>query len=180
MIYASIRPYAAHSTSISPQYPHQVDEPSINPDVGEGNSISYGIEFSLDPTDDGSGVPDCFEDPDILASLVIQLCTNFQTTRTELSHIKDEREELITALAIALTKISDLKFEKEDMHKAMTDLKDLNGSERIRAEGLVKDLGEALRKVQEGEDAITMLRSKVKESRRGRGLCAYNQSRADA
>ena len=142
----------------------------------------YGIEFSLDPTDDGSGVPDSYEgvialDPDVLASLVIQLRTNFQTTQTELSHVKDEREELITALAIAQTKISDLKFEKEDMRKTMTDLKDLNESERIRAEGLVKDLGEALRKVQEGEDAITMLRSKVEESRRGLMRLQSEQSR---
>lgn len=131
----------------------------------------YGIEFSLDPTDDGSGVPDSYEgvialDPDVLASLVIQLRTNLQSTQTELSHVKLEREELITALAIAQTRISDIKFEKEDMHKAMTDLKGLNDKERSHAEGLERDLGEALRKVQEGEEAIAMLRSKVEESRR--------------
>jgi len=132
----------------------------------------YGMEFSLDPGDDGSGVPDSYEgvialDSDVLASLVIQLRTNLQSTQTELSHIRDEREELITALAIAQTKISDLKFEKEDLRKAMTDLKGFSEKERIRAEGLEKDLGEALRKVQEGEEAIAMLRSKVEESRRG-------------
>lgn len=141
-----------------------------------------GMEFSLDPTDDGSGVPDSYEgvialDPDVLASLVIQLRTNLQSTQTELSHVKDEREELITALAIAQTKISDLKFEKEDMRKAMTDLKGLNEKDRIHAEGLKKDLGEALRKVQEGEEAVSMLRSKVEESRRGLMRLQSEQSR---
>lgn len=132
----------------------------------------YGLEFSLDHGDDGSGVPDSYEDvialdADVLASLVIQLRTNLQSAQTELSHTKDEREELITALAIAQTKISDLKFEKEDIRKAMADLKGLNEKERVRAEGLEKDLGDALRKVQDGEEAVAMLRSKVEESRRG-------------
>ena len=132
----------------------------------------YGIEFPLDLTDDHSGVPDSYEgvialDPDVLASLVIQLRTNLLSTQTEFSHTKTEREELITALAIAQTKISDLKFEKEDMRKAMADIKTLNEKESKRAQTLEKELGEALHKVQESEDAITMLRSKVEESRRG-------------
>ena len=131
----------------------------------------YGIEFQLDPADDHSGVPDSYEgvialDPDVLASLVIQLRTNLLSTQAELSLTKAEREELITALAIAQTKISDLKFEKEDMRKAMADIKALNEKESGRAHALENELGEALRKVQESEDAISMLRSKVEESRR--------------
>jgi len=132
----------------------------------------YGIEFPLDPADDHSGVPDSYEgvialDPDVLASLVIQLRTNLLSTQSEFSHTKAEREELITALAIAQTKISDLKFEKEDMRKAMADIKGLHEKESERAKRLQNDLAEALHKVQESEDAITMLRSKVEESRRG-------------
>jgi len=132
----------------------------------------YGIEFPLDAADDHSGVPDSYEgvialDADVLASLVIQLRTNLLSTQTELSLTKAEREELITALAIAQTKISDLKFEKEDMRKAMADIKTLNEKESERAHTLEKELGEALRKVQESEEAISMLRSKVEESRRG-------------
>lgn len=131
----------------------------------------YGIEFPLDLADDHSGVPDSYEgvialDPDVLASLVIQLRTNLLSTQTELTLTKAEREELITALAIAQTKISDLKFEKEDVRKAMADIKALNEKESERAHTLENELGEALRKVQESEEAISMLRSKVEESRR--------------
>ena len=131
----------------------------------------YGIEFPLDATDDHSGVPDSYEgvialDPDVLASLVIQLRTNLLSTQTELSLTKAEREELITALAIAQTKISDLKFEKEDIRKAMADIKALNENESERARTLDKERADALAKVQESEEAIAMLRSKVEESRR--------------
>jgi chromosome segregation ATPase len=98
----------------------------------------HHFEFSLDSNEDGSGAPDSYEgvlalDQDVLASLVIELRTNLQSTQTELTQIKDDlqstraelthtkdvREELTTALAIAQTKISDLKFEKEDMRKSM-------------------------------------------------------------
>jgi hypothetical protein len=142
----------------------------------------YHIEFSLDLGDDASGVPDSYEgvialDADVLASLVIQLRTNLHSTQTELTHTKDEREELITALAIAQTKIADLQFEKEEMRKAMADLKGLNEKESIRAEGLEGDLREALRKVQEGDEAVAMLRSKVEESRRGLMRLQSEQSR---
>jgi hypothetical protein len=144
--------------------------------LAESHSASlespYGIEFSLDTGDDSSGVPDSYEgvialDSDVLASLVIQLRTNLQSTQTDLSQIKEEREELITALAIAQTKLSDLKFEKEDMRKTMADLKGFNDKERMRADALEKDLAESMRKLQESEEAVAMLRSKVEESRRG-------------
>jgi hypothetical protein len=142
----------------------------------------YAIEFPLDPADDHSGVPDSYEDvialdPDVLASLVIQLRTNLLSTQAELSHIKVEREDLITALAIAQTKISDLKFEKEDIRKAMADIKGLNEKESERAEVLQKELGEALDKVQERK---TLSPCFVPKSRRvAAGSCAYNPSKTD-
>lgn len=81
-------------------------------------------------------------DPDVLASLVIQL-------RTNLSSAQSEREELITALAIAQTHIADLSHQKE------------------RAERLEVELAESCRKNQESEDVISILRGKVEESRQG-------------
>jgi len=81
-------------------------------------------------------------DPDVLASLVIQL-------RTNLASAQSEREELITALAISQTQISDLAYEKE------------------RADKLEAELNECYRKNQDSEEIISTLRSKVEESRQG-------------
>ena len=83
-------------------------------------------------------------DPHVLAHIIMQL-------RHSLAEMTKERDELVKALSSALSKEAQLN----DALQLMTD----------KATGMEEELAEAKKKVKEDEEAISMLRSKVEESR---------------
>ncbi|KAF8630754.1 hypothetical protein AX17_005349 [Amanita inopinata Kibby_2008] len=85
-------------------------------------------------------------DPHVLAHIIMQL-------RQSLAEMTKDRDELVKALSSALSKEAELN----DAMQLMTD----------KATGLEENLAEARKKMTDDEDAITLLRSKVEESRRG-------------
>ncbi|KAF8517958.1 hypothetical protein BU17DRAFT_49061 [Hysterangium stoloniferum] len=85
-------------------------------------------------------------DPNVLAHIVTQL-------RDSLTNVNKEREDLIQQLTESHSRIAEFK----DAISLLTD----------RCERLESDLAAARQKNQDDEEAISMLRSKVEESRRG-------------
>jgi chromosome segregation ATPase len=83
-------------------------------------------------------------DPHVLAHIIMQL-------RHSLAEMTKERDELVKALSSALSKEAQLN----DALQLMTD----------KATGMEEELAGAKKKVKEDEEAISMLRSKVEESR---------------
>lgn len=83
-------------------------------------------------------------DPHVLAHIIMQL-------RHSLAEMTKERDEVVKALASALSKEAQLN----DALQLMTD----------KATGTEEELAEVKKKVKEDEEAISMLRSKVEESR---------------
>ncbi|KAF8573762.1 hypothetical protein K439DRAFT_931590 [Ramaria rubella] len=85
-------------------------------------------------------------DPHVLAHIVTQL-------RDSLTHLSQERDDLVYQLAASHTREAEFK----DSLALCTE----------RCASLEKDLESARRKNQDDDEAISMLRSKVEESRRG-------------
>ena len=83
-------------------------------------------------------------DPHVLAHIIMQL-------RHSLAEMTKERDELVKSLSAALSKEAELN----DALQLMTD----------KATGTEEELAGAKKKVKEDEEAISMLRSKVEESR---------------
>ncbi|KAJ3979569.1 hypothetical protein F5890DRAFT_1569329 [Lentinula detonsa] len=85
-------------------------------------------------------------DPDVLAHIISQL-------RRSLSDLSKEKDDLVSLLSSAHSREAEL----EDALQHMTD----------KATSMEEDLMEARRKNKDDEEAISMLRTKVEESRRG-------------
>ncbi|KAJ3836074.1 hypothetical protein F5878DRAFT_626175 [Lentinula raphanica] len=85
-------------------------------------------------------------DPDVLAHIISQL-------RRSLSDLSKEKDDLVSLLASAHSREAEL----EDALQHMTD----------KATHMEEELMEARRKNKDDEEAISMLRTKVEESRRG-------------
>ncbi|KAK7061132.1 hypothetical protein VNI00_000868 [Paramarasmius palmivorus] len=85
-------------------------------------------------------------DPQVLAHIVM-------TLRQSLAEMTKERDDLLALLASAHTKEAEIN----DALQHMTD----------KATGMEEELTEARKKMKDDEEAISMLRTKVEESRRG-------------
>ncbi|CAG8582463.1 5401_t:CDS:2, partial [Acaulospora colombiana] len=87
-------------------------------------------------------------DPEVLASLVIQLRTNLATTTKERNQIRGERDDLIRDLAITQTRLQEL----EDVHE--------------REVQTLNEMAVWRKRCEEAEEQVALLRQKVEESRR--------------
>ncbi|KIL65533.1 hypothetical protein M378DRAFT_186398 [Amanita muscaria Koide BX008] len=133
---------------------HDPLQPSIRTSERFSIDLSLELEHQLESMESSSvhnAAADTKEkheslDPHVLAHIIMQL-------RHSLTEMTKERDELVKALAAALSKEAELN----DGLQLMTD----------KASNLEEDLAEAKKKVQEGEEAVALLRSKVEESRRG-------------
>ncbi|KAF9258881.1 hypothetical protein L218DRAFT_908838 [Marasmius fiardii PR-910] len=85
-------------------------------------------------------------DPSVLAHIIMQL-------RQSLTDMTKERDDLLALIASAHSKEAELN----DALQHMTD----------KATGMEEELSEARKKMRDDEEAISLLRSKVEESRRG-------------
>ena len=98
---------------------------------------------SLSPTQQSSGRPQSF-DPHVLASIVMQL-------RHSLSEVSRERDQLLHQLSESQTQESHLKDTVQQLSAECTRVHD--------------ELEVSKKKIRDDENAITMLRAKVEESR---------------
>ncbi|EJT96575.1 hypothetical protein DACRYDRAFT_102839 [Dacryopinax primogenitus] len=125
-------------------------------------SIEHALELErqLDAEDEDQGevpntkpvVPTVL-DPDVLASIVIQ-------QRTALAELTDERDELERALGKA-------HVVQSELHSQLSQVMEMLELERQRVSTITLELGAAREKATDDAESITMLRSKVEESRRG-------------
>ncbi|KAG8847438.1 hypothetical protein FRB91_011767 [Serendipita sp. 411] len=125
-----------------------------------GNRISvetpfaheFSIELSgaLDSMDPAGPAPEDMVnfDPEVLASLVVQLRSNMASAIRERDEMRGERDDLIRDLAITQTRLQDLEGSQE------------------REVQLLNEMSSWRKRCEDAEEQIVMLRQKVEESRR--------------
>ncbi|KAG8797157.1 hypothetical protein FRC17_007830, partial [Serendipita sp. 399] len=87
-------------------------------------------------------------DPEVLASLVVQLRSNMASAIRERDEMRGERDDLIRDLAITQTRLQDLEGSQE------------------REVQLLNEMVSWRKRCEDAEEQIVMLRQKVEESRR--------------
>jgi hypothetical protein len=129
--------------------PRKVNRASIDTPHAQDFSFELSGGLESEPHDDSQADNSIISlDPEVLASLVIQLRTNLATTTKERNQIRGERDDLIRDLAITQTRLQEL----EDVHER--EVQTLNEMAMWR------------KRCEEAEEQVALLRQKVEESRR--------------
>lgn len=146
----------------SPNHSQEITIPARS--LGPSVETPFGTDFSLelsgalesDAHDHLSGKETQMDDfasivmldPEVLASLIIQLRTNLSSATRERDLLRGERDELIRDLVITQTRLQDLEGSQE------------------REVQLLNEMASWRKRAEDAEEQVAMLRGKVEESRR--------------